>query len=258
MVDSLKIVIVEDEPISTAYLKKLIKDTAKPHSIVAEIDSVNDALPFFSTVEDFDLVFMDIHLGDGTCFEILNAVQIKKPIVFCTTFDTYAIDAFNYNSLDYILKPPKLEDIQDALNKYWSLKAIERQNYVQRTGQMVNSFTPPSYKKRFLVRNDNRITLIETKNIFCFYSDNSSTYLVENCGAKHLVEYTLDKLEGLLHPEYFFRINRKVTISIDVIQSVKDYPNHRLFIELENDLDLDLVVSRNRVKDFKNWLKGIA
>lgn len=255
---SLKIVIVEDEPISSAYLKKLIRDTGIHHEIVGVLDSIAECLIFFGEQPSYDLIFMDIHLGDGTCFELLNSLTIEKPIIFLTTFDSYAIEAFKYNSIDYILKPAKLEDINAALNKYWSIKKVDEEDYMERMGLMVENLSPRSYKKRFLIRENNKLKLVDISQILCFYSDEGQTHLVEKSGNDHSIEYTLERLEDLLDPEHFFRINRKVTISIDEIHSVEDYFNNRLKIRLKNRFSMDMVVSRNRVKDFKSWLRGVS
>lgn len=257
MQKKVKIVIVEDEPISTAYLKKLIRETEIEHEIVAELDSVSDSVLFFGSDTEYDIIFMDIHLGDGTCFEILNTIKISKPIIFCTTFDTYAIEAFNYNSIDYILKPAKLNDIEDALSKYYSIKKVEEESYAHRMGKMMDTIAPKSYKKRFLIRTENKLNLVDVHNICCIYSEDGHTHLVDKSGKEYVIDFTLEKLEELLNPEFFFRINRKLTLNIDEIKSVEDYPNNRLIVELDHPVDLELVVSRNRVKDFKNWLKGI-
>ena len=255
---TLKIVIVEDEPISSAYLKKLIRDTGIDHEIVAELDSIAECLIFFAEGGDYDIAFMDIHLGDGTCFELLNSLTIEKPIIFCTTFDSYAVEAFKYNSIDYILKPAKLEDINAALKKYWSFKKVDEDDYLARIGSMMQDLSPPNYKKRFLIRENNKLKLVDISHVACFYSDEGQTHLVDRSGKDYLIEFTLERLENLLNPEQFFRINRKVTISIDEIHSVEDYFNNRLKIRLNSRFNMDMVVSRNRVRDFKSWLKGVS
>ncbi|KPM31496.1 LytTR family two component transcriptional regulator [Croceitalea dokdonensis DOKDO 023] len=259
MEQKLKIVIVEDEPVSNIYLKNLIQETRIQHEIVKELDCVVDALAYFVANPKVDLIFMDIHLGDGTCFDILNTIAIDTPIIFCTTFDTYAIQAFKYNSIDYILKPAKIDNIRAALNKFLSINQSEQQNYLGRIDQMMDSFTPPQFKKRFLIKENNKLKIVDINNVNFFYSKDGQTFIVEKTGCEHPVDYTLERLEDLLDPEDFFRINRKTTININQIFSVEDYFNSRLKIKLQNNKkDLDLVVSRNRVKYFKNWLKGVS
>lgn len=255
---SLRILIVEDEPIAAAYLKKLIKETGFTHEIVKEISSVSDALAYFMQYKNYDLVFMDIHLADGTCFDILNTLEIDKPIVFCTTFDTYAIKAFKYNSIDYILKPAKAGDILNALKKYWSFKKSDENEYLLRVDQMINSLDSPTYKKRFLIRQNKKLKLVGAENVVCMYSDEGHTYLVEKPNKTHIVDFTLERLEELIDPNSFFRINRKMIININEIVSVEDYFNNRLKVKVQNRVPLEMVVSRNRVKHFKNWLKGVS
>ncbi|MBT8239422.1 MAG: LytTR family DNA-binding domain-containing protein [Croceitalea sp.] len=255
---TLKIVIVEDEPISSAYLKNLLKQIGVEHKVLATLSSVADAIAFFSKNKAYDLLFMDIHLGDGTCFDLLNTINIDKPIVFCTTFDTYAIKAFRYNSIDYILKPVKKEDVQAAVNKYWSMNKPEEDAYLMRMDQMLDSFVSPRYKKRFLVRKSNQLKLIDINQVNCFFSEKGHSYLMEKSGTAHSIDFTLEKLEEVIDPHSFFRINRKMMVSIDEIYLVEDYFNNRLKIKLHNRVPLELVVSRNRVKDFKKWLKGVT
>jgi len=259
MSQSLKIAIIEDEPISRAYLKNLMDKTGIEHQIVQELDSVSDGLIFFAKNPELDLIFMDIRLGDGSCFDILKTIRIDTPIIFCTTFDTYAIEAFKYNSVDYILKPAKLGDIQAALNKFLAINRLGHTNYLLRTNQMIKSIKYPEFKTRFLIRKNNKLKLVDINTVNFFYSENGQTYLVEKSGNEHVVDYTLERLEALLNPAEFFRINRKMTVNINQIHSVEDYFNSRLKIRLQNGKkDLNYVVSRNRVKYFKNWLKGVS
>ena len=188
MNEPFKIVIVEDEPISTAYLKKMLKETGIEHQIVGELDSVSESMLFFGKNPYYDLVFMDIHLGDGTCFELLDAKVIEKPIIFCTTFDNYAIQAFKYNSIDYLLKPASQDDIDTAMDKFMNMKNNGEATYFERMDKMLSSLKEPRHKKRFLIKKDNHLELIEAKNIVYFYSEAGHTFLVNNKGEEFLVE----------------------------------------------------------------------
>ncbi len=257
MSELLKIVVVEDEPISSAYLKKLIEDTGIPHEILVELDSVADGLEFFGTQPEYDLIFMDIHLGDGTCFELLNEATIDKPIIFCTTFDSYAVEAFKYNSIDYLMKPVKATDLNNALNKYRNQNQINFEQ-LQQMQNLMKSLQIQEYKKRFLIRTKEQHTIMDINNVICFYSEDGHSYLVDTCGQSHQIDFILERLEALVNPKDFFRINRKVMVAIDHIHAVKDYSNNRLEIKLSEDLPIEMVVSRNRVKQFKIWLKGLT
>ena len=256
MNEDIRIVLVEDEPITGAYLQNLLQKSSFPCSVVKTLDSVHAAEEFFQSDTLYDLVFMDIHLGDGTCFDLLNGVRVDQPIVFCTTFDSYAIEAFRYNSLDYILKPAQLQDIENSLKKYKELQSNQRTEYLERMDQMMESLVNPSYKKRFLIRFKNKLTLMNIEQIMCFYSEEGNTFLLDTMGQSYPIDYTLDRLESLIDPRCFFRINRKTIICMDFIHSVEDYFNNRLKIRLSKKNELELVVSRNRVKPFKDWLKN--
>lgn len=201
---------------------------------------------------------MDIHLQGGDCFKILNRINIDKPIIFCTTFDTYAIQAFKYNSIDYLLKPVTKEIIELALKKYQSLKKNSDNSYIERMDKMMDSIAPTQYKKRFLIRQANKLKLVKTDDIVCFYSDEGDTRLIEKNGSEHIIDFTMERLENLVNPNNHFRINRKMTINIDYIHSVEDYFNNRLKVKMQKKIPFDLVVSRNRVRKFKAWLKGIS
>ncbi|WP_339337959.1 MULTISPECIES: LytR/AlgR family response regulator transcription factor [unclassified Croceitalea] len=256
--DPIKLVIVEDEPISSTYLKKQINDIGIDYQVVAEIARTTDATAFFTSNKDYDLVFMDIHLEDGDCFKLLNEVTIEKPIVFCTTFDSYALKAFKYNSIDYLLKPVNKDDVEIALKKYLSLKKIEDNSHFERMDKMMETIAPTEYKERFLVRKANKLKLVHTDDVVCFYSNEGDTRLIEKNGSEHIIDYTVERLEKLMNPKYYFRINRKMCININYLHSVEDYFNNRLKIMMQKKMPFDLIVSRNRAKGFKVWLKGIS
>lgn len=240
-------------------MQKQIEHTGFEYQVVAEIKSVAESIIFFSSNTDYDLIFMDIHLEDGNCFKILNEVLIEKPIIFCTTFDTYAIEAFKYNSIDYLIKPVKKESIEAALAKYWTLLRSKNYNSSDKIDKMMDFLAlNQKHKKRFLVRKGNKQKLVKSQNILCFYSTEGDTKLIEQNGNEHIIDFTMERLEKLVNPTMFFRINRKIAINIDYIYSIEDYFNNRLKIRMEKNIPLDLVVSRNRVKDFKLWLKGVS
>lgn len=256
MARTLKLVIIEDEPISSLYLKKQLKSTGVDFEIVKELDSVSDSLLFFSDSPDVDLIFMDIHLGDGTCFDLLNEINLKTPIIFCTTYDNYAVRAFKYNSIDYLLKPTNHEEVKAALQKFIELQKGDEDSYLERIDQMMKSLREPQYKKRFLIRKNSHQEIVDISYVICFYSEDGQSYLVHRNGEIFNIDFTLERLEVLVDSELFFRINRKVMVSINAIRMVKDYFNSRLKVYLINEMNFELLVSRNRVKEFKGWLKG--
>ena len=254
----LKLVLVEDEPVSNAYLRKQLKSTDIPFEIVKELDSVSDAVLFFENAPEIDLIFMDIHLGDGNCFDLLSEVKLKTPIIFCTTYDNYAIKAFKYNSIDYLLKPTNSEDVKNALEKFLEIRKEDEDSYLVRIDTMMKSLKEPRYKKRFLIRKNSHQEIVDIIDVICFYSEDGQSYLAHRNGELFAIDFTLERLEDLIDPNVFFRINRKAMINIDAIKSVEDYFNSRLKVFLTNEMDFDLLVSRNRVREFKGWLKGLG
>lgn len=254
----LKLVLVEDEPISTAYLKKQLQLTEIPFEIVEELDSVSDSILFFSDPPEVDVIFMDIQLGDGTCFDLLGEIHLKTPIIFCTTYDNYAVKAFKFNSVDYLLKPTNNEEVKVALTKFLEIRQVDEDSYLARIDTMMKSLKEPQYKKRFLIRKNSHQEIVDITNVISFYSEEGQSYLVNRGGELFAIDFTLERLEDLIDPNVFFRINRKAMISIDAIRSVEDYFNSRLRIFLIRNMEFDLLVSRNRVREFKSWLEGLG
>ena len=255
---AIKLVLIEDEPAYSLLLKKILEDINMDHTIVKEASTNKDALAFFQGTTDYDLVFMDIQLEDGYCFEMLNNITIEKPIIFCTSYDTHAIEAFKYNSIDYLLKPVKKEAVAAALKKYKKFQVNQDNSYLERIDKMISEIAPTEYKKRFLVRQASKLKLVNIDDIVCFYSDEGDTKLIEKNGTEYCIEYTMERLESLVDPKHFSRINRKVSINVNYLHSAEDYFNNRLKVKMQKEIPFDLVVSRNRVKDFKAWLKGVS
>jgi DNA-binding LytR/AlgR family response regulator len=196
---------------------------------------------------------MDIHLADGNSFEVFNKIEIKTPIIFTTAYDNYAIQAFKQNSIDYLLKPVSLQDVQFAIDKFNKQQQTANTKLFEnfaKTYQQLNN----QYKTRFIVKTGETIDTIQTHEIHHFETKESLSFLVTNKGKKYIIEYTLDQLEKILPPQDFFRINRKVIIHIQAIEKVQTYFNSRLTItanKLEGDSQ---IVSRERVIEFKKWL----
>lgn len=249
----MKAVIIEDEKLSAAHLALLLKKADSNIEIVKYIDTVKSTVKLFESGLKCDLIFMDIHLADGNSFEIFNQTSIETPIIFTTAYDNYAIQAFKKNSIDYLLKPISLHDLQFALDKH--KKQLHSSNKL-----MLEPFKSSyqqlkdQYKTRFMVKVGETIDTIQTNEIHHFESRESVSFLVTNKGKKYVTAYTLDQLEKILLPQDFFRINRKTIIHIQAIEKVNAFPNSRLSItanRLEGDAQ---IVSRERVVEFKKWL----
>ncbi len=247
------VLIIEDELLAAERLQMLIKNYDPSINLVASLESIEESVQWFSTRPAPDLVFADIHLSDGHCFEIFKKINFQKPVIFTTAFDNYALDAFQLFSIDYILKPVTAEALASAINKYRQISNMVVTNYSLLSDQVKENFST-RYKNRFLAKVGQRSFFIKAGDVAYFMADNKIVYLVDNDGNRFIINYTMEKLEPLLDPHDFFRLNRKVIVHSNAIDQVKPYFNNRLKIVLKNvKTDEDLVISRERVTAFKTW-----
>jgi DNA-binding LytR/AlgR family response regulator len=249
----MKVVIIEDEKLSAEHLTVLLHKIDSSVTIIARFDSIKTTVKGFKDGLKADLIFMDIHLADGNSFEIFNQIELEIPVIFTTAFDNYAIQAFKQNSIDYLLKPIGLQDLQFAMEKFKKQQQIGNKDLISSIATAYQQLNK-EYKTRFLVKLGQTIDTIKTEDIHHFETKESLSFLVTNKGNHHLIDYTLDQLETMLQPKNFFRINRKIILNIQSIEKVNTYFNSRLSITthfLDND---SRIVSRDRVNDFKKWL----
>lgn len=245
-------IILEDEKLSAEHLSNLLKRIDPSIHIIAAFDSVKKSVEAFESGIKADVLFVDVHLADGLSFEIFGRTHIDTPVIFTTAFDEYAIKAFKLNSIDYLLKPIGTEELKGSLDK---LKRLNSRQQIASIENLANAYQSlnKQYKNRFMVKMGDTIVSIKTEDILHFIAEDGITLLHAN-GKRYAVDYTLDQLEGLLAPELFFRINRKVVISMNAIQKVSAYFNSRLKINSTILDDECSVVSRERVSEFKAWL----
>ena len=249
----MKVIIVEDETLSAEHLTLLLNKIDSNINVVKYITTVKSAVKYFEEKLPADLVFLDIHLADGNSFDIFSKVQIDIPIIFTTACDNYAIKAFKQNSIDYLLKPVSLQDLQFAIDKFYKQLTVSNKQIIDNIANAYQQLNK-NYKSRFLVKKGQTIVTIQTEEIHNFESQNSLLYLATTSGTRYLIDYTLDQLEEILQPKDFFRINRKIIINIRSVEKVDTYFNGRLSIQ-SKQLDEDKrIVSRERVSDFKKWL----
>ncbi|MEM9886884.1 MAG: LytTR family DNA-binding domain-containing protein [Bacteroidota bacterium] len=252
----MKIVLVEDEQLALEHLEMLLKRYDGSMEVVAKLTSVRAAVDWFLQNTPPDLAFFDIQLADGASFEILEQITVSCPIIFATAYQEYTLKAFKSNGIDYILKPYDFEEIQKALHKYQQLKA----NFTQQSNQQLLQIRSAvmslqeSYKKRFLVKSGAQLFSIKTSDISYFYHESKIVWLKSTNNKKYAIDYTLEQLQSLLSPKQFFRINRKYFIAIESIQKVVSYSNSRLKLQLSPTVEEEIIVSRERVNDFKDWL----
>jgi DNA-binding LytR/AlgR family response regulator len=249
----MKIIIIEDENLSAEHLTNLLQKVDFSISVVKYFDTIASSVNAFKGGLNADLIFMDIHLADGNSFEIFNQVKLEIPVIFTTAFDNYAIQAFKQNSIDYLLKPITLIDLQFAIDKFEKQKKIENSDLISSIAMAYQQINK-NYKTRFLVKLGQTIDSIPTEEIHHFETKDSLSFLVTNKGNHFPIDYTLDQLETQLQPQNFFRINRKIILHIQSIEKVSSYFNSRLSITSKFLVNDARIVSRERVNDFKKWL----
>lgn len=251
----MKVIIVEDEKPAARRLSRMLAE----NNIKAEalLHSVEEAIDWFKSNTHPDLIFLDIQLSDGLSFEIFDAVEVRSAIIFTTAYDEYALQAFKLNSIDYLLKPIDEDDLEVAVNKFKS-RIPQNQSVTLDFNDIKKLLVNPierEYKKRFSVKVGQHLKLINIDEIECFFSENKGTYVHTSEGRNYLLDVTLDNLEKELEPQTFFRINRKFFVNIHAIKDMVSYTNSRLQIKLSSYNEQDVIVARERVKDFKMWLE---
>lgn len=250
----MKVLIVEDENMAANRLEKLLLTQNQSIEILDKLDSVKSAVKWLAA-NDADLLFFDIQLADGLSFEILEQVEVNAPIIFTTAFDEYAIQAFKVNSVDYLLKPIDPEELASALQKYEERFSKQESN-VSEMAAIAKAMTQltKKYKQRFVVKIGEHIKTVETTNVRYIYSQEKMTFINDIHNKKYIVDFSLEQVNELVDPEEFFRINRKYLISMKAIKDIVSYSNSRLRIILQDSDEMDAIVSRERVQDFKQWL----
>ncbi len=251
----MNVLIIEDEKPSARRLQRMLE---KQQVTVNEmLHSVNEAVEWFTNNEHPDLIFLDIQLSDGLSFEIFDEVEVNSAIIFTTAFDEYALQAFKLNSVDYLLKPIDEEELEAAIDKF-KAHTPQKQNVQLNFDDIKKLLANPGerqYKKRFTTKIGQHIKMIVVDEIECFYSENKGTYAHTHEGRDYLLDTTLEQLIDELAPENFFRVNRTFIVSIDAIRDIISYTNSRLQLKLTSFTEQEVIVARERVKDFKLWLE---
>ncbi len=250
-----RIVIIEDEPFAADHLEVLICQLKPEMQVVAKIPTVKKSVQWLQNHQNYDLVFTDIQLADGICFEIFQQIQIAAPVIFTTAYDQYALRAFKVNSVDYLLKPIDKPSLVSAFEKLEALRGPEQSQAIlssQQLERLMQSMRP-EYKQRFAIKIGDHIKLIPTTEVLYFQSQHKITYLTTEGGKRYPVQYTLQELEDLLDARQFFRINRQTLLSDRSIEDVATINNSRLKVKVPFKKEAE-VVSRERCADFKDWL----
>lgn len=249
-----KYIIIEDEEPAFNRLKKMIGEIDSQLDFVENLASVKASVEWFQKNPQPDLIFMDIQLSDGNSFEIFKQVKVTCPIIFITAFDQFALEAFKVNSVDYILKPIKKEELTASIQKFNSRKITQNFDFNQLLQIMQQPKT--QYKERFAVKFGEHLRTIETNDIAYFYTENRVNFFVTFDAKRYVNDFNLDELETLLPPKQFFRINRQFIISIKSIAEMLTYSKSRVLVKLNPPSKLESLVSTERSSEFKSWLAG--
>ena len=244
--------IIEDEELTAERLSRLVQTHTKV-DVITCLYSVKSAIKWLNSHPIPELIFLDIQLGDGSGFDILDQLSAFPYIIFTTAFDQYAIDAFKYNSIDYLLKPIKPQDLIDAVKKF-ELRSNPSNFQLPGLIQELKSQISKKFKHKFLIKVGTKYHSLTTNDIAYFYSEEGETYTRTTENQNYIVDHTLDALEAMLDPTDFFRINRHLIVKSNQIASIDAYFNNRLILELLPAFHETIIVSRERVKSFKEWM----
>ncbi|EEI90998.1 LytTr DNA-binding domain protein [Sphingobacterium spiritivorum ATCC 33300] len=249
----MNIIIIEDEMPSARLLKRKVENMG--YTVTALLHSVEDAKAWLLSNPEPELIFLDIQLSDGLSFEIFEEVNVQSAIIFTTAYDEFVLRAFKMNSIDYLLKPIIEEELKFAFDKFLKLQHSKEAVDMNEIRSLLKLTKKESYKERFTIKIGQTIKVIDIQDIACIYSEHKGTYLWTRQGNNYLLDITLDKVEKMIDPNRFFRISRSHIIQIDSIKEIAVHSNSRLRIYLQPDPDQEMIVSRERVSDFKSWLE---
>ncbi|NER17703.1 LytR/AlgR family response regulator transcription factor [Spongiivirga citrea] len=252
----MNVLIIEDEKPAARRLNRMLEKLGV--NVSQMLHSVEESIDWFQKNTHPDLIFLDIQLSDGLSFEIFDAVKVDSSIIFTTAFDEYALQAFKLNSVDYLLKPIDDEELSHAVEQFKSQAPKDQNvklNFEDIKKLLSASPVERDYKKRFTVKIGQHLKMIAVDEIECFYSENKGTYAHTVDGRNYLLDTSLENLENELEPATFFRISRKFYININAIKDIISYTNSRLQLKLNSYKETEVIVARERVKDFKLWLE---
>jgi DNA-binding LytR/AlgR family response regulator len=254
----MRVLLIEDEFFAAERLKKLLFETGKDIEVVAVLDSIKSSVKWLREHPLPDLLFLDIQLADGLSFSIFEQVKIQLPVIFTTAFDEYAIRAFELHSIDYLLKPIDPLKLQAALDKFNELSSYYKQTDMAQFFKILREdfSSPKVYKSRFMVNKADTLVTIPIDQVAFFFAEDKTVVLYSKEGNTHVLHDTLDRLEELVDPAVFFRVNRQCLLGISAISKVHHYFNYKLKIETKPAAPVEVIVSKLKVQQFKEWLNS--
>lgn len=253
----MKVLLIEDEWHAAEALTDMIRKLRPQYQVVEVLSSIAEALVYFENSPKLDLIVSDIHLSDGVSFALFKQIEVHVPIIFTTAFDAYAIQAFKVNSIDYLLKPIRIDELEVAIQKFEAQQQqLQAGPNLEALQAWLQNNIPSSapFKQRFLVKSGQHFISIQTDEIAFFTAENGLVFLTTHRKQRHLIDMTLDQLEAQLDNKRFFRANRQLIVQIDAIKQVAPYFKGKLLLHLVPSPEGEQTVSQSRAADFKRWL----
>lgn len=250
----IRYLVVEDEQPAARRLIRMIGEMRPDWTLVAQVDSIEDATAVLTQQPAPDLAFLDVQLADGLSFDIFQRIEVPCPVVFTTAYDNYAIKAFRVNGLDYLLKPVEPEGLQQSIERFEESRKKPVQSEDLRELIASISRERRDYRRRFLVKTAGRLAFVQVEDMAYCFSEEGSTFITTRKNDRYLIESTIEEIEQELSPEKFFRINRAMIISMDAIHRIEPHFSSRLQLMVQPTFDEEVFVSRQRAAAFKAWL----
>ncbi len=250
----MNIIIIEDEKPAARLLQRKVEKLGLQVNTL--LHSVEESIAWFQHNSHPDLIFLDIQLSDGLSFEIFETIDIKSAVIFTTAYDEYALRAFKLNSIDYLLKPIDEDDLSIAISKFknqFQKSSVAALDFEAIKKMLINPIDR-EYKKRFTIKMGQQLKMIPIEDVECFFSENKGTYLHTFDNRDYLLDLTLEQVETEINPKEFYRVSRKFIIPLKAIKEIQMYSNSRLKVILPSYKDDEVIVSREKVSDFKEWL----
>lgn len=247
----MKVLIVEDETAASKNLVKILEEIDPSISVAGITESVKQTIYWLQANPAPDLILMDIHLSDGSAFNIFTSFTVETPVIFITAYDQYAIEAFKVNSVDYILKPVDTCALQFALNKFKKHKQIDLSRFFN---QLPNYFPAGKFVAKILVPFNDNLVPVSMEEIAFFYTTSNNTKIFLKSGKNYPYSKSLDNIFEMLNPNKYFRANKQYIIACDAIKNITIWPDSRLLVTLNIETPEPLFISKNRASDFKEWI----
>ncbi len=253
-----KLLLAEDEPLAQARITSILKKHRPDWEVVDAVQSVSELVDALDSSQDYGLILCDIHLADGLSFSAFRGKKIDVPVVFITAYDQYALESFDHNCVDYVLKPIEEDRLVRAFDKISKMESVPQSSLFPThiLDQIAQHYTVKNFKKRFLTKIGNRLVFVPIEQVACFYAEEGVTFLLEaGTSQKYVVEFSLNELQNeYLDPSKFFRVNRSSIISLENLIEMKPFTNGRLALVLKAKTEQPIIVAREKVNEFKSWI----